>query len=150
MKKFILLQASVLLVCFAFGQHKTIAPEKAQSAFKAKFPTATQVKWGKESKTEYEAEFKLGNNDVSANFDVAGNWLETETGIAIKDLPKAITDKLATDYKGYKISEAAKIEKKEGITYEAEVKNGKVKKDLIFTADGKLLSKPEKAPKAAK
>lgn len=117
-------------------------PAAVVSALTTKFPSATKTSWEIESTDEYEAGFKLNGELVSANFDNTGKWLETETEIKISDLPSAVLDALAKDFAGFKIEEASKIESsKDGNCYEAEVEKGEETFDVLFTPDGKVLSK---------
>lgn len=95
-----------------------------------------------ENTTEFEAEFKLDGEELSANFDNTGKWLETETEIKVADLPYEIKTALAKDFDGYKVKEASKIESaKEGTCYEAEIEKGGESFDVLFTSKGKMLSK---------
>ena len=99
---------------------------------------ATDVKWDKEGK-ESEASFKLDGKDISIVFDAKGNALETETKIEISQLPKGVEKYVTDNYKGFKISEAAKIIDANGeITFEAEITKDKVKKDLFFDSKGNI------------
>lgn len=116
-------------------------PAAVSAAFKTKFSTAEKVKWEMEN-TEYEANFKLNGKEVSANFDETGKWLETETEIKVSDLPAAIQSTLKKDFAGFKVKEASKIESvKNGNGYEAEIEKGEETFDVLFSADGKVLSK---------
>jgi hypothetical protein len=116
-------------------------PAAVTSAFKTKFPTATKATWEME-KSEYEANFKLNGEEMSANFDNTGKWMETETEIKVSALPTTIQSTLTKDFAGYKINEASKIEsEKNGKCYEAEVEKGEETFDFLFSADGKVLSK---------
>ena len=38
-----------------------------------KFQNATKVKWDQEEENEWEAEFKMNGDEMSASFDNAGN-----------------------------------------------------------------------------
>lgn len=96
--------------------------------------------WDKEGEN-YEASFKQKGTEVSVVFDAAGSILETERGIKESELPAAILEVLKKDYADFKVEEAARIEAKGVITYEAEVEKGKMTLDLIFDAKGKLLKK---------
>lgn len=117
-------------------------PAAITSAFKAKFPNATKTRWEMENANEYEAGFKLKGEEVSANFDNTGKWLETETEIKVTALPASVKTALSKDFAGFKINEASKIESlKNGNCFEAEIKKGKETFDVLFTADGKMLSK---------
>ena len=90
-------------------------PTVVTSAFKAKFPNATKTSWEMENANEYEAGFKQNGDEVSANFDNTGKWLETETEIKISALPVAVQNALSKDFAGFKIEEASKPIKKTAI-----------------------------------
>jgi hypothetical protein len=132
---FIVLVAAVIVTAPASCQLKVT--EAAKKEFVAMFPTATNVKWGTESKDEYEAEFKLNNTNVSANFKHDGTWVETETTIKTSELPAAVTNAINTKYPGAVYTRAEKIEKPGGkILYEAVINvNGK-KREMEVNSDG--------------
>ena len=114
------------------------APPKAvQKAFKEKFPSAIEVNWTKENATEWEAEFSMDNTKVSANFKNDGSWVETETAIATTELPATVTTAIRKQSKGWTIITAFKIETaNKGTMYEAEMKAGSKKKEVIYKEDG--------------
>jgi Putative beta-lactamase-inhibitor-like, PepSY-like len=138
MKKFIIMMvclAAINLTCFAVS-----VPKAVTDAFTKKFLGATSVKWGKESVKEYEAEFKLNGKTMSANFLADGNWTETEAMIAVAELPAAVVASVTAKYPGYAITGADKIEKPGGkITYEAEIKKGSKKSEVILTENGIII-----------
>jgi hypothetical protein len=112
-------------------------PAAVKTAFSAKYPAATHVKWGKENAKEYEAEFKLNNNSLSANFGQDGSWVETESVIPAAQLPEAVTAAVKAKYPGVVISLAEKTEQPGNkVLYEISVKvNGK-KKSMELNPDG--------------
>ena len=126
----------LLLFSFSvFAQHSKI-PLKVTDSFSKLYPKATNVKWDKEG-NDYEASFKLDNKDMSVNLNVDGKVLEIETTIEISQLPDSIDIYVQNNYKGYKITEAAKIVKANGVTlFEAEIQKGNSKKDLLFDSQG--------------
>jgi hypothetical protein len=138
MKKFIMMMvclAAINLSCFAIP-----VPKAVTDAFTKKFPGAANVKWGKESTKEYEAEFKLNGKKLSANFLDNGNWTETEAMIAVAELPAAVVAAVTAKYPAYTITGADKIEKADGkITYEAEIKKGSKKSEVILTENGTII-----------
>lgn len=132
MKKLLFLFALGLGLTFTAAAQKT-PPQAVVATFNQKFPGATDVDWDKEKNGEWEAGFKLNGTEMSANFSDAGQWLETETEIAVSELPQAVR----TALQGKRIKEAARIQKADGSTvYEAEVR----RKDLLFDAGGKSLN----------
>ncbi|MCW3106421.1 MAG: hypothetical protein JWQ09_927 [Segetibacter sp.] len=134
-----------LLMFLAIGAISSIAvsaqqlkegqvPAAAKSAFQKQYPNTT-AKWEKE-KGNYEVNFKKDGKTMSAVIDKAGTIIETETDIAINELPQSVQSYLKTHYKGAKVKEAAKIVKANGeVNYEGEV-NGK---DVIFDSNGKFI-----------
>lgn len=109
-------------------------PLAAKEAFQKQYPH-TRAKWEKE-KSAYEVNFKIGNKIMSAVIDKSGVIIETETDIAVNELPENAKKYLNAHYKNIKVTEAAKIVKANGeINYEGEV-NGK---DMIFDESGKFI-----------
>ncbi len=116
-------------------------PQAVLSKFKSLYSTVNNAEWGKEN-ADYEAGFKINGEETSVVIDASGNMKETEVEIPVSQLSEAITDYCATNFKGYKISEASKIIDSENITtYEAELKNGKDKFDALFDTQGKFVKK---------
>lgn len=134
MRKLILAMSLAFIFSSSFAD---TPPPAVQKAFEQKFPKATKVSWGKENAKEWEAEFTDNGNKLSANFTNDGTWVETEKKIAVTDFPKAVTDAIQSKYKGWTITEADKTETaKHGTIYEADIKNGKSKKEVAFKEDG--------------
>ena len=143
------MRSSLMLVCFiisfatiSYGQKKTEKdiPAAVKTAFNTKFPGASNVKWGKESAKEYEAEFKLNNSDVSANFSATGEWVETETILSAADLPVTITNAIKSKYPVASITKGEKLEKSgDKIMYEVFIKTNGKTKEVELNADGSFV-----------
>ncbi|MCX6150589.1 MAG: hypothetical protein NTX22_08715 [Ignavibacteriales bacterium] len=138
----------VLLVLFAFTISITAqeinVPVKVKDAFNKLYPNVTVIKWVKEGKTEFEAEFKLNGTAVSVVMDAEGGLQETETDITKSELPKGVEKFVAKHHKGWSITGSAKIvDAKDNITFETQISKGKSHKELMFTNDGKLVKKNE-------
>lgn len=130
----------ILLVSFTVFAQETKIPKSVKDSFSKLYPKASDVKWDKENQ-DYEASFKLDGKDMSVILDKDGKVLETETAIEISQLPKGVEKYVMNNYKGFKITGAAKIVNSKGeVTFEAEITKDKVKKDLFFDTNGK----PEK------
>ena len=137
MKKNILVVIALLVATISFA---TEAPKAVQQAFAKKFPTAKSVKWEKENAKEYEASFTLDGAKCSANFNIEGTWLETETEIKITDLPTAVSTAIKTKYANWEIEAASKIETSSSeVKYEADIKKEKTKKEVLLKADGTFI-----------
>jgi len=139
---------SVVLIPFLFacggGRHhkkgkegkeceEVKVPETIETNFASLYPKADEVRWEKE-KGEYEAEFEVDEKEMSVLFDSIGNFIESEVEIELTELPATITKFIKDELTEVKVREASKITDAKGVvTYELEIK-----KDLIFSADGKL------------
>ena len=130
------------IVSFIVAPGQVKVPDAVKTAFSSKFPSAIAVKWEKENKNELEANFKMNNTDVSANFGLDGSWLETEITIPVTELPAPVASVVKTKYPGAVYGRTEKIEKPGGKTlYEVNIKiNGK-KKELELNEDGSLAEK---------
>jgi hypothetical protein len=138
MKKYFFSAVCILFIALPVFAIKV--PKAVKDAFEKKFPAATNVSWAKENAKEYEANFKLNGTAMSANFLSNGNWKETETEITIAGLPAAVSDAIKSSYKGYSITGADKIETAEGaISFEADIKLGKKKKEVLYKPDGTVI-----------
>jgi hypothetical protein len=143
--KTIMLSLTGIIFSISFAQNiqnKDI-PQVVKEKFASSFTGATHVKWTKE-KSDFEASFRNGKKEMSVNFNEKGNIIETEIEIKVADLPAVIKNSVSKDYPGYKITEAAKIESKGIVTWEAEVTRGKDKMDVIYDEQGVQKSKEKK------
>ena len=141
MKKLLLLVALAAVGYHAQAQKLSAAqvPAAAKATFKAQFPTVKTNTWEKEA-GDFEASFTLHGAAMSAVITPAGELKETETAVAVAQLPAAVQATLARDFKACKITEAATLVSGAGITtYEAEVKQGGKSHDVLFSADGTVL-----------
>jgi len=132
---FVFVSVTLTITSFAGKINSSSVPAAVRSAFSKNFSGVNDVKWEKE-KGNYEANFKQANKTMSALFNEKGEWLETETGIKINDLPANVLSYISANYKGAKIKETAQIKKANGaMQYEAEVKG----KDIIFDDRGNFI-----------
>ncbi|WP_140160616.1 PepSY-like domain-containing protein [Algoriphagus antarcticus] len=132
--------ASMLLTASACAQNPEV-PEVVKTAFSQKFPDAKKVNWDMEDASSWEAEFKLNGMEYSSNFNLKGDWLETEHEIKKSELPTSIKEILDQNFMGFKVKEAEISEKADGTVYELAVEKGEEEWELVFDMDGKLLEK---------
>jgi hypothetical protein len=137
--KSLLLLLVTLFSIKSFGQHipASRVPPSVSAVFSSHFQSVGSVKWEKE-KGNYEANFTQNGKKMAALISTQGQLLETETSIAISDLPAPVPGYVAKNCKGHKIKEAASIIMANGDqNYEAQVDG----MDLIFDARGNFLKK---------
>jgi len=133
MKAFIILSL-IVISNIAIAQKTSDIPLAVRQAFARQYTDPKSIKWNVEKDNKYEASFTYHRAHMSAVYNADGSKVETETKIAIDNLPDAARKYAAA--KG-KITEAARIIKADGTTvYEAEVDGV----DLLFDTAGKFLS----------
>jgi len=137
MKKSIFMVAVLAISLVACAQNP---PKNVAYNFNMKFQNATKVKWDQEEENEWEAEFKMNGDAMSASFDNAGKWLETEKELKKNQLPAAVLNAFNTHYAGYKLGETAEIEKPDFKGYELGIEKGEETLEILITADGTITS----------
>ena len=140
--KTMIMISSVLLFSFtAFSQESTI-PLNVKNSFAKKYPGIKEVKWDKEGKDQFEAGFIQNGIKTSVILDEEGEIEETETQIQFSELPSGIIPYINSNYKDFKISEAAKIvDEDDNVNFEAEISIGGKKQDLLFDKLGNPVQK---------
>lgn len=140
MKKSIFVIAVLAISLVACGQ---TPPKSVTDNFNSKFSGATKVKWDQEEENEWEAEFKMNGSEMSANFDNAGRWMETEKEMKARQLPSAVQNAVKMQFAGYEIEEASEIETPDFKGYELGIEKGNEEFEVLVNADGKITKKTE-------
>ena len=140
MKNSFLILLVFIMTGFSACAQKT-APDNVQQAFKQKFPNAVSVKWDRENKNEWEAEFKLEGKMLSANFDNDGKWLETERDLSMQELPAAVKKTLDKDFSNFKVKDIAAIETVDLNAFEIDLAKGSDRLELLISSEGKVLKR---------
>ena len=142
MKNTIILMFVLSLLTLNTFSQKNV-PEYVKKEFVKKYPTAQAVKWGSEEDNEWEAEFKINGQEMSASFDNKGTWLETEAEISEKDLPAIVSNTLTTEFNGYKSSEITTIENPQMKGFELRLKKGETSLEVVIDNSGKVVKKTD-------
>lgn len=117
-------------------------PDVVVQAFEQKYPNEKKETWTIDRNDNYEAKFKEGGETFKADFTPEGMWIETETSLKKKDLPKAVKDAIKAQYEGVKIVEIERTDHhKKGIFYDVEFKQDGKKFDIEFNAEGTIIGR---------
>jgi hypothetical protein len=138
----IVIPALAFVVTSAFAQKINDAdvPTVVKDSFKEKFSSAKNVRWSKENESEFEAEFKTSVGKQSANFDMTGMWLLTETVIDQKTLPAPVMQTIKKEFSSYKIEEVERVETaSQGTFFEVEMESKEKTIIVQLSGDGKVL-----------
>jgi hypothetical protein len=139
MKKLMFVAALLIAFTMQSCTEKEKVPEKVLSAFSQKFPEAKKVAWEMEDEIEWEAEFKMEDIEYSANFNMNGDWIETEYEIKESAIPSNIRSILDQNFTDYEIEKAEIAETTLGKSYEFEIEVGEEEFDVVIDSNGKLI-----------
>jgi hypothetical protein len=140
------IQSIFLLVAFSFlattvhAQFRSI-PGVVTDSFKAKYPSASAVKWA-DKVTAFQATFTLDGETLQARYNSKGEWQQSQKNITEDKLPAAVKDGLSkSKYADWKIEKLlARYLPGNKTQYGLSVSNGSItKKNLLFSSEGQLL-----------
>ena len=139
----ILLKTGLLIIGFSIMgcAQKGNVSKNAEQAFNQRFPNADKVSWEKENAGEWEVEFELEGKEFSANFNVNGDWLETESEIENSKVPAKVSKLMIEKYSEAKIKEIYKVERKDGVFYEYEFKLNGETQEVLLDSSANLVKK---------
>lgn len=137
MKRSAIIVTGLAISMFACAQ---TPPKSVTDNFNSRFSGATKVKWDQEEENEWEAEFKMNGSEMSASFDNAGKWLETEKEIKKSALPAAVSEAVNDQYSDYKFGEIAEIETPGFKGYEIGLEKGEEEIEIQVSNDGTITS----------
>ncbi len=120
---------------------KEEVPEKVKTAFHKKYPQVKKVKWEKEDKNIWEAEFVKNKREFSVEFSSEGIWKKTEYNIEISELSPTVKTMIDSLFNGFEIKKAEVTGNSERKAYEVELSNGKTELEIIIDRRGNVLEK---------
>lgn len=109
-------------------------PAVVTKNFQQQYPGETGVKW-KMKNNLYKAEFE--KHDVW--YDVTGKLVKHKEDIKEDDLPAAVKQVIQQQFAGYTVHDADKHTDGTTVTYKTELKKSGEKRDVTFSAEGKVL-----------
>ncbi len=137
MKKIFLFATAALTSLYACAQ---TAPKPVADAFAKKFAAATEVKWEQEGQ-EWEAEFKSNGAEMSASYDAAGKWLETETELKKSELPAELFKAVMLKFKGWDIEEVVKLDSPDFKGFELQLEKSNTTIEITATNGNDIVIK---------
>lgn len=140
MKHLFNLLLAMVITISATAQFRDI-PGAVTNAFKAKYPSATNVQWD-DRVTNFQAKFLQDSATYEARFNKDGTWVETEKAITFDALPDAVKSAFrSSKYSDYEVRTVAEIEKSNGgKEIRLYIRDNVVKrKYLYYSPDGTFL-----------
>lgn len=114
-------------------------PSVILNKFKSEFPKAKDIEW--ETKADlYNVEFEIGRSaDHEIWYDKSGNQVKHKEDISKNQLPKAVTNTLQKDFKGYRIDDVEKFTTGSTVSYKMELNSMTKDWDIEIDSNGKIL-----------
>ena len=134
---------SILLLSFGLFACAQKPPQAVTDNFAKKFANASKVDWDQEEENEWEAEFKLDGLEMTASFDLAGNWLSTEAELTEIDVPEKVMNAVKEAYNGWDIELVESIETPDFKGFEFELEKDEAELEILVSANGKITVKKE-------
>lgn len=117
-------------------------PALVMKGFETRYPGVRPGFWLKEE-NHYQAQFELKGKRMSAEFNKAGRWINSETLIPEDDLPNRTYNHIKNRYKGYNIGAIILEESPAGRFYEVDIFTEEDDQTLIFDFKGNFVRKEE-------
>lgn len=117
-------------------------PSVIVNQFNSKFSKATDAEWEIQG-TTYNVEFETGwNIDHEIWYTSEGKILKHKEDISVSELPKAVHNRINTDFKGYSIDDLQRITEGNKVVYKMEL-NSLLQQDwdVVISSEGIVLSK---------
>ena len=91
----------------------------------------------------YNVEFEIGwNIDHEVWYNAEGKVVKHKEDISKSELPKAVIDRIKTDFKGYSIDDLERISDNGKVVYKMELEALTLQDfDVVVDSNGKILSK---------
>jgi hypothetical protein len=115
-------------------------PTEVTASLKKRFPEASGIEWT-QKKEKYKAEFKLAKTKHEVWLNKTGAVSKHRYEIKKDALPKAITDAIAKEFSKYTIHDCERTDIEGVATYKVELKSSTDKRQVNFSADGKVIAK---------
>lgn len=126
---------------FAQDIKESEVPSVIVNNFKKEFPKASDIEWEMHGDL-YNVEFEIGwSTDYEAWFTTSGKLVKHTEEIKKSDLPKAVTNAIETDHKGYHIDDAEKIVENGVESYKIEIEKEDHDFDVFYSANGTVIKK---------
>jgi len=116
-----------------YAQSKT--PAIVLSSFRSSFNNAENVSWSS-VKDLYRVDFTLDEQNISAFFDEDGNLIASSRNVTLQQIPMSLKSDLKKNYPDHEVAGLFEVDKEDGITYYATIRNSKNQLSLESTPAG--------------
>jgi len=144
--KALIFSSTLVLTLFAntiIGQDipQSQVPSIILNHFQQSFPKAFHVEWEMQGDI-YDVDFETGllGLDHEVWYDKTGKLVRHKEEISKSDLPKKVTAKIKSDYKGYRVDDVKKITESDKVFYTLELHSLTKEWKVAFDPEGNILS----------
>ncbi|WP_089082051.1 PepSY-like domain-containing protein [Roseivirga seohaensis] len=114
--------------------------DEAVETFQRQYPNGKDTDWEEDDKGNLEVNFKLKGEKYRADYDLNGNWIETEKSVKWSDLPSVVQNKIEEEYDKDDITEIEWVDHKtKGKFYDVEFKRKGKNMDVEYSLSGQKI-----------
>lgn len=148
MLRFFPLFALILFSAFSLCAQEPVkenqVPPEILEDFGRRFYEPEKVQWFHQKGQYFGARFEKGGEAAEAVYTEDGNWLQSEEGIAYKEMPDPARQYCRDNYPEYRADKVKKVRtRKYGILYEIKILSEVKQVGMTFDMHGKLLEENE-------
>jgi ribosomal protein L27 len=120
---------------------ESMLPQAVITAFNSEFSNAKDVEWEMRS-TQFEVEFETGwGRDHEVWIESDGTIIYHKEDIRNRNLPDAVTNRIETDFTGYRIDDSARVTEGSQVYFEISLDSKRMQDmDVVIRDDGELIS----------
>lgn len=136
----------LIIILIGCTDQKASITNVIKTDFNNRISNASDLIWESEE-DGYEIEFNISGVPGSVNYDLKGNWTETEHDIDILLLPKPISHAIAQKYDGFDITAAESIVTPEMEGYEIEISSKEATYEVVYLTNAEFVMQKSDGPK---
>lgn len=135
------LSVALLLLLCAVAVCAQDIPASVETAFHQRFAKAENTVWDELEEGEFTATFVLGNVEMSARFNAAGEWMSSTVYLEESDVPSAVQKAVAKQFPAYDMYDVVRVEDNKTKFYEMTLESEEDALVVQVSEDGKILKK---------
>jgi hypothetical protein len=112
-------------------------PSVVLNTFKSKYSNATDIEW-KLKNDIYHVEFEVEKKDHDLWIDKSGEITKHKFDMPLSETPDAVRQKIASEFKDYKIDDVDKVEMDGKILYHVDLDGKTDDREVLFSAEGNI------------
>ena len=125
------IMVGLFVTVFSISVFAAEPPKSVTTAFNKAFPKAQKVSWGKEE-LNYEADYVMDGEVMSAIYSPNGELIETHTELNMAQVPKAVLIEIEKSNPKGNTRKFSKVQRGSKLMYEVKIRG----REMLYTPSG--------------